>query len=163
MLSNILTELPWAFISAIALFVTWYYPAGFFRNAQLTDTVHQRGGLMFLFVLMYMLFTSTFGYMCVTCFELAETAGNTANLLFILCLIFCGLVFPFSWFMQYGANDKCTGPTWLVPPILDIHVSGFSFHIYCRGNDSNGSSYVANRLLSKRTGHLRTSLIADMR
>lgn len=49
---------------------------------------------MFLFVLMYMLFTSTFGYMCVTCFETAETAGNVANLLFVMCLIFCGVLVP---------------------------------------------------------------------
>jgi len=90
MLSNILVELPWATLSAVVLFLTWYYPAGFYRNAQVTHTVHERSGLMFLFVLMYLLFTSTFGYMCVACFKTAETAANIANLLFIMCLIFCG-------------------------------------------------------------------------
>jgi ATP-binding cassette subfamily G (WHITE) protein 2 (PDR) len=92
MLSNILVELPWALVSAVALFLTWYYPAGFYKNAQVTDTVHERGGLMFLFVVMYLLFTSTFGYLCVAAIETAETAGNIANLAFIMCLIFCGYV-----------------------------------------------------------------------
>lgn len=90
MLSNILVELPWALVSAVALFLTWYYPAGFYKNAMVTDTVHERGGLMFLFVVLYLLFTSTFGYLCVAAIETAETAGNIANLAFIMCLIFCG-------------------------------------------------------------------------
>lgn len=45
---------------AVVIFFCWYYPIGMYRNAIPAHQVHERGGLMFLFVLVFMLFTSTF-------------------------------------------------------------------------------------------------------
>ena len=57
MFANIVTELPWSTIGAVLLFATWYYPIGLYRNAQLTNSVVERGALTFLFV-------STTRYVC---------------------------------------------------------------------------------------------------
>ncbi len=90
MLSNILVELPWNTLMAVLVFICWYYPVGLYRNAQPTNAVAERGGAMFLLVWVYMMWTSTFASMSVAAVELAEMAGNYANLLFVFSLIFCG-------------------------------------------------------------------------
>lgn len=88
--AQILVELPWQTLMAVFSFVSWYYPIGLYRNAQPTDTVTERGGLMFLFIWTFYLFTSTFSHMLIAAVELAEVGGMYANLLFSLSLIFCG-------------------------------------------------------------------------
>lgn len=103
MASNIIVELPWNFLVAVLMFFCWYYPVGLYANAQPTDAVHERGALMFLFMLVFLWFTSTFTNMVIAGVETAETGGNIANLLFALLLLFCGYVFPIpiSWFSMY--------------------------------------------------------------
>lgn len=75
---------------AVIIFFCWYYPIGLYRNAEPTDAVTERGALMFLFILTFLLFTSTFTDLVVAGIETAETAGNIANIMFSLTLIFCG-------------------------------------------------------------------------
>jgi len=103
MASNIIVELPWNFLVALLMFFCWYYPVGLYANAEPTDAVHERGALMFLFLLVFLWFTSTFTNMVIAGVETAETGGNIANLLFALLLLFCGYVFsiPISWFSMY--------------------------------------------------------------
>lgn len=113
-MSNVIAEIPWssmfpqvlsfpflrvaliplcpAVLMGVVIYFTWYYPIGYYRNAIPTDAVHLRGALMFLYIEMFMLFTSTFAIMIVAGIDTAETAGNIANLLFLMCLIFCGWV-----------------------------------------------------------------------
>ncbi|EEB98601.1 hypothetical protein MPER_01863 [Moniliophthora perniciosa FA553] len=79
MLANQIAELLWNGLMGIIMFLCWYYPIGFARNAEATDAVTERSGLMFLLVLGV---------------ELAEAAGNIASLVFSLCLIFCGAFAP---------------------------------------------------------------------
>lgn len=93
MLANITVELPWNTLMAIIIFFTWYYPIGFYKNAIPEHQVYERGGLMFLLVWVFLLFTSTFSTMVVAGIETAETAGNIAQLLFSLTLIFCGYLY----------------------------------------------------------------------
>ena len=90
MASNIIVELPWNTLVAVLMFFCWYYPVGLYQNAEPTDAVAERGALMFLYLLMFLLFTSTFSHMVVAGVENAETGGNIANLLFSLLLLFCG-------------------------------------------------------------------------
>jgi ATP-binding cassette, subfamily G (WHITE), member 2, PDR len=92
MLANITVELPWNTLMAVIIFYTWYYPIGLYRNAIPADQVTERGGLMFLYVWAFLLFTSTFSTMVVAGIDAAETAGNIGQLLFSLTLIFCGYV-----------------------------------------------------------------------
>jgi ABC-type multidrug transport system permease subunit len=90
MISNIIVELPWNSLMAVLIFFTWYYPVGFYKNAG--DEVHSRGLLMFLLVWAFLLFTSTFTHMVISFNETAENGGNVANVMFSLCLIFCGVL-----------------------------------------------------------------------
>lgn len=90
MLSNIIVELPWQTLMAALTFFCWYYPIGMYKNAIPDHQVHERGALMFLLILEFMLFASTFTHMIIAGMETSETAGNVAQLLFSLTLIFCG-------------------------------------------------------------------------
>lgn len=109
MLSNIIVELPWNSLMAVLIFFCWYYPIGLYKNAQPTDAVTLRGFQEFLFVWMFLLFTSTFTHMIIAGLDSPETGGNIANLMFSLCLIFCGILaqpsqFPRFWIFMYRVS-----------------------------------------------------------
>lgn len=72
------------------MFCQWHYPPGFYRNAIEAGQVTERGGLMWLYLVIFMLFISTFTHMVVAGVELAETASFFANFMFSMSLIFCG-------------------------------------------------------------------------
>jgi ATP-binding cassette subfamily G (WHITE) protein 2 (PDR) len=83
-----------------------YYPIGLFRNAVPDGQVTERGGLMFLLILAFMIFTSTFTDMVIAGVESAETGGNIAQLMFSLTLIFNGVLaspstLPGFWIFMY--------------------------------------------------------------
>lgn len=96
-LSNILVEIPWNSVMAVLVFVGWYYPIGLRQNAVEAGQVAERGALMFLFILTFMIFAGTFTNMVLAGIESAEAAGNITNLLFSLSLIFCGYVLVISF------------------------------------------------------------------
>ncbi|KAF8189914.1 ABC-2 type transporter-domain-containing protein [Mycena galopus ATCC 62051] len=108
LLAQIVVELPWQLLAAAICFVSWYYPIGLYRNAIPAHEVKERGGLMFLFVAQFMLFTSTFSQMLVAGSETAEAAGNIGNLLFSFTLLFCGILAPPStlgwWIWMYRVS-----------------------------------------------------------
>ncbi|ESZ90150.1 BcatrD protein [Sclerotinia borealis F-4128] len=108
-LSNIIVELPWNTLMAVIIFVTWYYPIGLYHNAEMTHAVTERGGLMFAFVWAFLMFTSTFTDFIIAGMDSAETAGNLSNLMFSLCLIFCGVLasptaLPGFWIFMYRVS-----------------------------------------------------------
>ena len=90
MISNILVELPWNVLAAIMIFSPLYYLIGMYRNAIPTDAMAEGGGLIFLLVLSFMLFTSTFTTMVVVGAGSAEISAIIASIMFALCLAFCG-------------------------------------------------------------------------
>ncbi|KOS41908.1 hypothetical protein ACN38_g7213 [Penicillium nordicum] len=125
MVSNILVELPWNTLMSVFIYLCWYYPIGLYRNAEPSDAVSERGALMFLLILSFLLFTSTFAHMIIAGIELAETGGNIATLLFSLCLIFCGVLstkeaLPGFWIFMYRVSPF----TYLVSAMLSTGVSG---------------------------------------
>ncbi|KAL2852094.1 ABC-2 type transporter-domain-containing protein [Aspergillus pseudoustus] len=125
MAANILVELPWNSLMAVLIFVCWYYPVGLYRNAEPTNAVYERGALMFLLIHTFLLFTSTFAHTIIAGIELAETGGSVANLLFSLCLIFCGVLagpsqLPGFWIFMYRTSPF----TYLVSAMLSTGVSG---------------------------------------
>ena len=89
-LTNIVAELPWSILVGTVFYFVWYYPIGYYHNAAFTNTVHIRGFLTWLYTVQFFLYTSTFATAVVAGIESPETAGNIANLLFSMCLIFCG-------------------------------------------------------------------------
>lgn len=86
MFANITVELPWNTLMAIIIFFCFYYPIGLYRNAEPTGEVHVRGIQFFLFVLAFLLFTTTFTNMMIAGAADAETGANLANVLFSLSL-----------------------------------------------------------------------------
>lgn len=109
MLSNIIVELPWNTLMSIIIYFCFYYPIGMYKNAIPDHQVHERGGLMWLFIWEFLLFTSTFTDMIVAGIDTAETAGNIAQLLFSLTLIFCGVLaspttLPGFWIFMYRVS-----------------------------------------------------------
>ncbi|KAJ7691101.1 ABC-2 type transporter-domain-containing protein, partial [Mycena olivaceomarginata] len=94
MLSNILVEIPWGMFCSVLLFITMYYPILF---------------VPILFVMQFLLFTSTFAHMMIAWLDSVETAGNVGNILFSLSLIFCGAlagpkVLPRFWIFMYRVS-----------------------------------------------------------
>jgi ABC-type multidrug transport system permease subunit len=88
--ASIFTELPWNILMAVPVFFSWYYPIGLYHNAEPTDAVVERSGIMFLFILLFLMFTSTFSSMMIAGIDQPETGSNIAQLMFSLCLIFNG-------------------------------------------------------------------------
>jgi ATP-binding cassette subfamily G (WHITE) protein 2 (PDR) len=134
MVSSIVVELPWNSLMAVLIFFCWYYPIGLYRNAELSNTVTERGGLMFLLVWEFLLFTSTFTNMVIAAVDTAETGGNIANLLFSLTLVFCGVlagpaVFPRFWIFMYRISPF----TYLVDAMLSVAVAKTS--VVCAPNE----------------------------
>ncbi|KAF4467163.1 ATPase [Fusarium albosuccineum] len=123
-LSQIIVELPWNTLMAAAMYFCWYYPIGLYRNAEATDAVAERGALMFLLLLVFMLFTCTFTDFIIAGCESAENGGNIANLLFMMCLIFCGVLAPPSSFPRFWIFMYRVSPfTYLVSAILAVAVA----------------------------------------
>ncbi|WVO17570.1 hypothetical protein L204_105267 [Cryptococcus depauperatus] len=128
-LTNILMEIFWSLLMGAGLFFCWYYPTGFYVNAIPTHSVHLRGALMFLYVEMFLLFSSSFALMAVAGMDNAETAANIATLLFSLCLIFCGILVPKSsmpgfWKFMYYVSPF----TYLVEGMLSAAVANTDIH-----------------------------------
>lgn len=88
-ISNVLVELPWNTLVAIIVFLSWYYPTGMYENALLTKTMLERNGVMLLFIWVYLIYASTFGFMVQIGLEFTELAGSLLNVAFLLSLMFC--------------------------------------------------------------------------
>ncbi|KAF5484687.1 ZEB2-regulated ABC transporter 1 [Colletotrichum siamense] len=134
MLSQIIVELPWNTLMAAIMYFCWYYPVGLYNNAIPADQVTERGALMFLYLLVFLLFTSTFTDFIIAGFETAEAGGNIANLLFMLCLIFCGVLanpdsIPRFWIFMYRVSPF----TYIVSGMLSTAVA--NTEVVCAANE----------------------------
>jgi len=134
MLSQIIVELPWNTLMAALMYFCWYYPVGLQANAADAGQTAERGALMFLLLVAFMLFTSTFTDFIIAGFETAEAGGNIANLLFTLCLIFCGVLatpdsMPRFWIFMYRLSPF----SYLVSAMLSTAVANTSVH--CAANE----------------------------
>ncbi|KAJ5630294.1 ABC multidrug transporter A-2 [Penicillium longicatenatum] len=128
MLASIFTELPWNIIMAVPVYFSWYYPIGLYRNAP-EGTTMERGGTMFLIILVFLMFSSTFSSMIIAGIEQPETGSNIAQLLFSLCLVFNGVLssptqLPRFWIFMYRVSPF----TYLVSAVLSTGLSGNSAH-----------------------------------
>ncbi|KAF1997403.1 putative multidrug resistance ABC transporter [Amniculicola lignicola CBS 123094] len=133
-IANVFVELPWNTLMAVFIFLTWYYPIGLYRNAEPTDAVTLRAGQMFLFVWMFLLFTSTFAHMAIAGVESAEAGGNIANLAFSLCLVFCGVLasptqLPGFWIFMYRVSPF----TYMISGMLSVGVANTK--VICADNE----------------------------
>ncbi|KAK3710076.1 Multidrug resistance protein [Vermiconidia calcicola] len=163
MFANILVEIPWNSLMAVIIFICFYYPIGLYQNAEASDSVHLRSAQFFLFVLAFLLFTSTFTNMMIAGIPDAETGGNLANLLFSLCLIFCGVLQPASrlpgfWIFMYRVSPF----TYLVEGMLTTGIANSAVH--CADNEfvtfsppagSTCQQYMQPYITQAGTGYLQ--------
>lgn len=122
--ANIIVEIPWQCLMAVITFVVYYYPIGLYKNAKYTDTLNERSGLMFLLILAFYLWVSTFTHFIIAGVETAETGANIGQLMFSLALIFCGVLatkdtFPKFWIFVYYLSPF----TYLVSGMLSTGVA----------------------------------------
>jgi len=104
-ISNMIVELPWQVACSIVTFFPWYYTVGFYQNA-INDSLNERGALMYLYILAFFIFASTFAQMVIAGLPDAETGGSIATLMFSLSLTFNGVLQPPSalpgfWIFMY--------------------------------------------------------------
>ncbi|KAH4609607.1 hypothetical protein HBI38_123760 [Parastagonospora nodorum] len=108
-LSNIGIEMAWNAFMAIFCFLVWYYPVGFYRNAEWTDAVHIRGFHTLLIILVTFLFASSLAHMLIAGAPNEEIASAIATLLGIMLYAFCGILvrpndLPRFWIFMYRVN-----------------------------------------------------------
>ncbi|RYO74958.1 hypothetical protein DL764_010640 [Monosporascus ibericus] len=134
MLAQTFAEIPWNSLMAVFMFVCWYYPVGLQHNAEAAGQTTERGALMFLLLLAFMWFAATFTHMVIAAFETAEAGGNIANVLFMMCLIFCGVLanpdtLPRFWIFMYRVSPF----SYLVSAMLTTAVA--NTNVYCARNE----------------------------
>ncbi|KAJ4292779.1 Multidrug resistance protein [Kalmusia sp. IMI 367209] len=105
--SNIIVEMFWNLIMGIFCFLVWYYPVGFYRNAEPTDAVNIRGFGILLIIVVTFLFASSFAHMLIAGAPNEEVAG--ATLMSIMLYAFCGILagpnkLPRFWIFMYRVN-----------------------------------------------------------
>lgn len=125
MLSNILVEAFYNCLMATIAYLCWYYPVGFVQNTSSAADAIERGGQVFLFLLQYMLFTSTFSHFCIAWVETAETAGVLATLLWLLCISFSGVAvrpadIPAFWTFMYRVSPV----SYLIGGVMSASLTG---------------------------------------
>ncbi|CAK7227501.1 Multidrug resistance protein [Sporothrix eucalyptigena] len=134
MLSQILTEIPWNSLASVLMFVCVYYPIGMNKNAEPAGQVAERGALMWLLFWQFLMFTCTFAHACIAITDTAESGGNLANVLFMLCLIFCGVLrtpatMPGFWIFMYRISPF----TYLISSMLSTGLA--NTNVVCSANE----------------------------
>ena len=101
--ANIVVEIPYQILLAVLVWAAWYWPVfGYHQTGE-------QKGLMLLFVIQFMVFSSTFAHMIIAAMPDAETAGNIATLIFSLMLTFNGVLqtpeaLPGFWIFMYRVS-----------------------------------------------------------
>jgi hypothetical protein len=122
------------------------------RNAEAAGQTTERGGLFFLFIWVFLIFTSTFTDMVIAGVDTADAGSNLANMLFALCLIFCGVLaspsaLPGFWIFMYRVSPF----TYLVDGILStglantlVTCSNIEFLHFEPSNGTSCGQYLSN-------------------
>ncbi|KAF4334013.1 ABC transporter CDR4 [Fusarium beomiforme] len=109
MLAQIVSELPWYTLASLLMWTAFYFPVGFYSNAQEAGQSHERAILMLLLFWVFFLWVSTFAHLCVSFNPGTEEGANTAALFFFLAFFFCGVLaspdeMPGFWKFVYYAS-----------------------------------------------------------
>ncbi|KAF2818778.1 AtrD, ABC-transporter [Ophiobolus disseminans] len=107
--AHIFVELFWQTVAALAIFVSWWYPTGLWRNSDVTLGASERSGLAFGMIWLVNMWISTFSQAVGVGMDHAETAVQVATLFFWLSLVFCGVIvtpnqLPKFWKFVYRSS-----------------------------------------------------------
>ncbi|KAF9766424.1 hypothetical protein IL306_001186 [Fusarium sp. DS 682] len=108
-LANTVVEMLWNSIASLAVYFPFYFLVGMYDNGRITDTQHERGALMFLLTWVFMVYEGTFAHMCVAGAPTAEVGATFALFLFMMTLVFSGVLVPYSalpgfWTFMYRVS-----------------------------------------------------------
>lgn len=109
MISQILSEIPYYAVASLLMWACFYFPVGFYQNANVADQSVERGILMWLLFLVFLLWVSTFAHFCISFVSSADDGGNVANFMFVLAFFFCGVLaspdqMPRFWIFLYHVS-----------------------------------------------------------
>lgn len=109
MMAQILSEIPYYAIASLFMWALFYFPVGFYKNAEAAGQGAERGALTWLLFLVFLLWVSTFGHFCISFVSSADDGGNVANFMFVLAFFFCGVLaspdqMPRFWIFLYRAS-----------------------------------------------------------
>jgi ATP-binding cassette subfamily G (WHITE) protein 2 (PDR) len=118
LLSNIVAEAMWQTIGSVLAFALFYFPIGMYSSHE-----HQNAGMMWLFMWLFFLFTSTMSTLLIAAIDQVDTAVNIGQLVFYLILMFCGVLVPKSalprfWIFMYRISPL----TYLVSGMIAVGV-----------------------------------------
>ncbi|KAL3480136.1 ABC-2 type transporter-domain-containing protein [Aspergillus californicus] len=130
LIANVIVEVPWQVLAGI---VSW---AGYYFPVYGADQAPHRQGLMLLFVVQFFVFTSTFATLVISALPDAETGGTIATLMFMLTLVFNGVMqapsaLPGFWIFMYRASPL----TYLIAGITATGLHGRA--IECASEELN--------------------------
>ncbi|KAI1451453.1 BcatrD protein [Annulohypoxylon moriforme] len=134
LISNIVVELASQTVISVIAYVAWYYPVGFWRKAIGQSELNSRSGLVFLLIWSLLVLFQTLSQMLMTIMPDIPTGINNGNLLFMLSLIFSGVLVPPDalprfWIFMYRATPL----SYYISAIISTGLSGSD--IYCSAND----------------------------
>ncbi|CEP24187.1 CDR2 [Cyberlindnera jadinii] len=164
-LSQIVSEVPWNALIGTLAFLCWYYPAGFYHNAQGggSQEVHERGAYAWLFCVIFFVYIGTMAHMVIAPIELADMAGTLAYLFFTLCLTFCGVLvtpsaLPGFWIFMYRVSPM----TYFVSGYLsnaisnaNVTCSADEYRVVTPPNNTTCEAYFADYIAAAGSGYLR--------
>lgn len=125
-------------------FLVWYYPVGFYRNAEWTDSVNIRAFQTLMVIVSAFLYSSSLAHMIVAGMPNEETAGAVATLASIMLYAFCGILvgpsdLPRFWIFMYRVScniyrleQACTNMILGEP----IYVSCLELHVINTGRSA---------------------------
>ena len=101
-IANIIVEIPYQIIAGILTFACFYYPVVSVQSSE-------RQVLVLLFIIVFFIFASTFGQVCIAALPDAQTASAIVTLLFSMTLIFNGVMqtpdaLPGFWIFMYRVS-----------------------------------------------------------
>jgi ABC-type multidrug transport system permease subunit len=144
MLSQILAEIPWYTLASVLMWALFYFPVGFYKNADVAGEGTERGALMWLLFWVFLMWVSTFAHFCISFAGSADDGGNIANFMFVLAFFFCGVLaspdqMPGFWIFLYRASPL----TYYVSPVLSTGLA--NVNVTCASNEFTTFDPPANQ------------------
>ncbi|KAM4063501.1 ABC-2 type transporter [Hirsutella rhossiliensis] len=101
-IANIMVEIPYQIVTGIFIFACFYYPVVGVQSSE-------RQGLVLLFIIQLLIFSSSFAHMTIVTMPDAHTAGSVVTILSIMSIIFSGVLqtpdaLPGFWIFMYRVS-----------------------------------------------------------
>jgi ATP-binding cassette subfamily G (WHITE) protein 2 (PDR) len=144
MVANIIVEIPYGVFAGVLCFASFYYPVvGATQSSE-------RQGLVLLFMIQFIIYTSTFASMTIAALPNAETAAGLVSLLTLMSILFNGVLQPPSqlpgfWLFMYRVSPFTYWIGGLVATMLagrQVYCSDRELSVFDPPNGSTCGAYL---------------------